>query len=108
MAMRRTRVGTYKKCSPPKEVPSVPRDFTYLQVAELGARKLGIEDDFKEGHGSRWCLFHPDGTIIPNDAIKSRLGEKPWTLGEYFHVMKTTQSQMKFGVGLILEVHTVF
>ncbi len=90
--MRLTRVKTYRKDGPPIEV-KISSSSSYLEVAEIGSVKLGIDIDIDDG---RWSLFHPDGTIIPD--------ELEWTLGGYMSQSKKAPSQLKLGVGIVYDV----
>lgn len=91
--MRVTRVNTFRKDGAPIEIKMV-NSSSYLEVARVGSRTLGIADNMDED--GRWSLFHPVGTIIPD--------ELEWTLGGYLSQCKKTPSQLKLGIGIIYDV----
>ena len=93
VAIRLTRVHTYKRSGPMKEV-DVPPNATYLKVAVIGAKALGIHEDMT--FDGRWALFHIDGTVISEEA--------GWTVGAYMSSLNRGPSRMRLGVGILYEV----
>ena len=45
-------------------------------------------------------LFRVDGTVI----LDGDIADKPWTIGTYLKSMKKATSQLKLGVGYLLQV----
>ncbi len=94
VAIRLTRVQTYKRYGPMKEVEVLPNS-SYSEVCFAGTAALETHNDITSSDG-QFALFHPDGTIIPD--------EPGWTIRGYMSDLNKGFSQMKLGVGIVYEV----
>lgn len=76
----------------------VQRNASYMDVATVSKSVVGLAD---EAIGVL-SLFRSDGTVISDKNISPG---SPWTIGGYLKSLKKSSSQIKLGVGYLMQVY---
>lgn len=74
----------------------VKKSASYVEVASTAKGVLGLPDE----NIGILSIFRSDGTVIPDKSI----AECKWTIGGYLRSIRKSCSQIKLGVGYLLQV----
>ena len=100
--MRLTRQGTFKRTGGFVGV-KVDDAFTYSEVAEAAAAAHSLEPPSHEFYQLR--LFRCSGSLIlPDTEFSTQYGSQAWTWKAYQSSLSKYGSQLKFGIGYVLDV----